>query len=74
MSERCAAPRGRTALAAIREESRVYLRLLTGVAATFGIGDDERMRRAFQRHLNVNPVNYCSRFPKEMNFRTRTAS
>jgi transcriptional regulator GlxA family with amidase domain len=34
------------------------------IAASSGFGDDERMRRAFQRHLKVNPVNYRSRFSK----------
>jgi transcriptional regulator GlxA family with amidase domain len=34
------------------------------IAAAAGFGDDERMRRAFQRHLKVNPVNYRSRFSK----------
>jgi transcriptional regulator GlxA family with amidase domain len=34
------------------------------IAASTGFGDDERMRRAFQRHLKVNPMNYRSRFSK----------
>jgi transcriptional regulator GlxA family with amidase domain len=32
------------------------------VADTSGFGDQERMRRAFIRHLGVNPQSYRERF------------
>ena len=32
------------------------------VAQRAGFGDDERMRRAFMRHLGVSPSEYRSRF------------
>jgi AraC-like DNA-binding protein len=32
------------------------------VAKRAGFGDDERMRRAFLRHLGVSPTEYRSRF------------
>jgi len=38
------------------------LELVVEVARRAGFGDDERMRRAFMRHLGVSPSEYRSRF------------
>ena len=38
---------------------------IEAVAAACGFGTVETMRRAFQRHLNVNPASYRGRFAKQ---------
>ena len=47
---------------ALVEPDRDKERRLLEVARRAGFGDDERMRRAFMRHLGISPSEYRSRF------------